>query len=303
MTIALIVFAALALDARLGEPRRWHPLVGFGRLAQAVERWVYADSILRGALAVVLLVTPFTALALLTDRLPWSAVLDVLLLYLALGWKSLGQHAGRVRDALRSDDLPAARQHLGFMVSRETAALDHEGVAGATVESVLENGNDAVFGAIFWFVIAGVPGVVLYRLANTLDAMWGYRNGRYLRYGRAAARLDDVLNFIPARLTALSYSLIGHFGRALRCWLSQGAQWKSPNAGPVMAAGAGSLGVLLGGTACYHGTTQVRPPLGAGHNAGTGDIDRALRLIRHALWLWLAVLFTGGWFIDDVISA
>lgn len=300
---ALLVFTALALDGLFGEPRRFHPLVGFGRLAQALERRLHADSRARGCLAVALLLTPFTLLALLIDTLPWGSVFDVVLLYLAIGWKSLGEHAGRVRDALLRDDLPMARQRVGFMVSRDTELLDAEGVAGATVESVLENGNDAIFGAIFWFVLAGAPGVVLYRLANTLDAMWGYRNARYSRFGWAAARLDDVMNFIPARLTALSYALVGHFTRALRCWRSQGALWKSPNAGPVMAAGAGSLGVLLGGPACYHGVTQVRPPLGEGCNAHVGDIERALRLIRRTLLLWVLILFSGGWLVDYVIPA
>lgn len=300
---ALLVFTALALDGLFGEPRRFHPLVGFGRLAQALERRLHADSRARGCLAVALLLTPFTLLALLIDALPLGSVFDVVLLYLAIGWKSLGEHAGRVRDALLRDDLPMARQRVGFMVSRDTELLDAEGVARATVESVLENGNDAIFGAIFWFVVAGAPGVVLYRLANTLDAMWGYRNARYSRFGWAAARLDDVMNFIPARLTALSYALVGHFTRALRCWRSQGAQWKSPNAGPVMAAGAGSLGVLLGGPACYHGVTQVRPPLGEGCNAHVRDIERALRLIRRTLLLWVLILFIGGWLVDYVIPA
>jgi adenosylcobinamide-phosphate synthase len=299
---ALLVFTALALDWLFGEPRRWHPLVGFGRLAQALERRLHADTRARGFLSVVLLLTPFTLLALLADTMPWHFVLDVTLLYLAIGWRSLGEHAGRVRDALRADDLTAARHCVGRMVSRDTSVLDREGVAGATVESVLENGNDAVFGAIFWFVVAGAPGVVLYRLANTLDAMWGYRNDRYRRFGWAAARLDDVLNFLPARLTALGYALVGHFTRALRCWRSQGRQWKSPNAGPVMAAGAGSLGVRLGGEACYHGAMQARPPLGEGHGARTDDIDHALRLIRRTLGLWMLVLVTGGWLADHVVS-
>jgi len=303
MITALIVCAALALDAWLGEPRRFHPLVGFGRLAQALERRIYGDAIARGLAAVLLLLVPFALLATVTRWLPWGAVLDALLLYLAIGWNSLGVHAGAVRDALVADDLPAARRRVGFLVSRDTAALDREGVAKAAVESVLENGNDAIFGAIFWFVAAGAPGVALYRLANTLDAMWGYRNERYLRFGRAAARLDDVLNFVPARLTALSYALAGNFNRALRCWRVQGAAWKSPNAGPVMAAGAGSLGVLLGGPASYHGAMQERPPLGEGRKSQAGDIDRALRLIRHALLLWLLVLFAGGWFVDAVITA
>ena len=296
MTTALIVFAALVLDALLGEPRRFHPLVGFGRLAQALEQRIHADSFVRGVIAVVLLLTPFTLIAILIRQCPFSTVLDAVLLYLAIGWKSLGEHAANVRDALLADDLPTARQRVSYMVSRDTAALDQQGVAKATVESVLENGNDAIFGAIFWFVIAGAPGVVLFRLSNTLDAMWGYRNERYLRFGWAAARLDDVLNYIPARFTSLSYALVGNFQRALRCWRIQGTGWKSPNAGPVMAAGAGSIGVLLGGAAVYHGVAQIRPPLGEGDAPDATHINSALQLIRRTLLLWLVVLFAGGWF-------
>ena len=298
MTTALIVFTALVLDACLGEPRRFHPLVGFGHLAKALERRIYLDSRARGVAAVLLLIAPFTLFAMLTQWLSWGAALDALLLYLAIGWNSLGEHAARVRNALAADNLPVARQRVGFMVSRDTAALDHEGVAKATVESVLENGNDAIFGAIFWFVVAGAPGVVMYRLSNTLDAMWGYRNERYLRFGWAAARLDDVLNFVPARLTALGYAVAGRFTRALQCWRTQGTTWKSPNAGPVMAAGAGSLGVLIGGPAIYHGVVQMRSPLGEGHAPDACDIDRALRLINRSLVIWLLVLFVGGGLVD-----
>ena len=302
MTTALIVFTALVLDACLGEPRRFHPLVGFGHLAKALERRIYLDSRARGVAAVLLLIAPFTLFAMLTQWLSWGAALDALLLYLAIGWNSLGEHAARVRNALAADNLPVARQRVGLMVSRDTTALDQEGVAKATVESVLENGNDAIFGAIFWFVVAGAPGVVMYRLSNTLDAMWGYRNERYLRFGWAAARLDDVLNFVPARLTALGYAVAGRFTRALQCWRTQGTTWKSPNAGPVMAAGAGSLGVLIGGPAIYHGVVQMRSPLGEGHAPDACDIDRALRLINRSLVIWLLVLFAGGWLVDYVTA-
>ena len=294
MTVVLVVFAALALDAWLGEPRRWHPLVGFGRLAQWLEQRFHADSVMRGAAVSGLLLLPFVLPASLIAALPLAGVLELLLLYLALGADSLALHAGRVRDALHQDDLFAARQQLGLMVSRDTTELDAGAVAGATVESVLENGNDAVFGAIFWYVVAGAPGLVLYRLINTLDAMWGYRDARYGRFGRAAARLDDLLNLVPARLTAVSYALLGNVSAGLRCWRAQGAAWKSPNAGPVMAAGAGSLGVLLGGSACYGGRVQVRPRLGAGRAPQAADIDRALRLVRRSLALWLGILFAGG---------
>lgn len=297
MTTALIVLTALVLDALLGETRRFHPLVGFGWLAQAVEQRFYGNSFMNGVMAVALLLIPATLVAMLITKLPMSALFEAVLLYLAIGWKSLGEHATNVRNALLNSDLTTARQRVGYMVSRDTAALDEQGVAKATVESVLENGNDAIFGAIFWFVIAGAPGVILFRLSNTLDAMWGYRNERYLRFGWAAARLDDVLNYIPARLTAFSYALVGNYLRALRCWRTQGNGWKSPNAGPVMAAGAGSIDVLLGGAAIYHGIEQLRPPLGEGNAPTASHIDSALQLIKRTLLLWLAVLFTGGLFV------
>ncbi|MBP6366266.1 MAG: cobalamin biosynthesis protein [Nitrosomonas sp.] len=304
MTITLIVMCALLLDAWLGEARRYHPLVGFGNLAQAIERWLYADSVMRGLSAVLLLLLPVMLLiALIVHFLPWSPVFEGLLLYLAIGWNSLIAHARTVHNSLVADNLPEARQHVSFLVSRDTMMLDHSGVAKATVESVLENGNDAIFAAIFWFIIAGAPGAVTYRLVNTLDAMWGYRTDRYRHFGWAAARLDDVMNFIPARLTALSYAITGRMASALFCWRTQGITWKSPNAGPVMAAGAGSLGVLLGGAAWYHGRLEQRPTLGEGHIPNANDIERALGLIQRALLLWLVVIGAGEWFATSIISA
>ena len=295
MSTALLASVAVLIDALLGEPRRGHPLVGFGRLASWLEGRLYGAAASatarrgRGGLAVAALVLPATAVAALLVALPGpaGAAASVALLYLALGHRSLRQHAGAVAAALHRDDLPAARMQVGRMVSRDCAALDGPGVAGATVESVLENGNDAVFGALLWFALAGAPGAVAYRLVNTLDAMWGYRNARYQDFGWAAARLDDALNYLPARLTALSYALLGRTRLALACWRRQAAAWKSPNAGPVMAAGAGALGVSLGGPACYGGQRQERPPLGSGRPPDVQDIDRALALVGHTLLLWL----------------
>ena len=179
------------------------------------------------------------------------------------------------------------------MVSRDTAKMDTRAVAAAAVESVLENGNDAVFGALFWFLVAGAPGVLLFRLSNTLDAMWGYRTPRYLYFGWAAARLDDVLNFVPARLTALTYALIGKTRSALRCWRLQAPAWDSPNAGPVMAAGAGALELGLGGGAYYHGQWEERPPLGMGSPPNASSIYAALQLVRSGVALWLLLII--GW--------
>ena len=132
---------------------------------------------------------------------------------------------------------------------------------------------------------------MLYRLTNTLDAMWGYKNERFLAFGFGAARLDDVLNFVPARLTALTYALLGNFSLAMSCWRQQSYQWKSPNAGPVMAAGAGAINVSLGGDACYHGELQCRPVLGPTptecNRASAKSIEHSCRLVTRSLFLWL----------------
>lgn len=287
--------AGLLLDRLLGEPGRYHPLVGFGRLVIRLENRLNDHSRHRGLIAWALLVLPFTAAAAWLESLPViGGAAAILLLYLALGGRSLTEHADRVAEALEGGELERARTLVGGLVSRETADMDEAAVARAAAESVLENGNDAVFGTLFWFMVAGAPGVVLYRLANTLDAMWGYRTPRFNRFGWAAARVDDLLNIIPARLTAASYALLGATRSAIACWRSQGATWESPNAGPVMAAGAGALNLQLGGPALYHGAMKARPVLGKGVAPSAGDIRRAIALVQRTAWLWAAMALTGS---------
>lgn len=281
----------LLLDHLLGEPRRRHPLVGFGRLARAVETRLYRDRRIAGMAALILVVAPFVLLAAWLQSLPfWGSAFAAIALYLALGLRSLREHAEPVAEALAYGQLDEARAAVGRIVSRDTAALDPGQVATAATESVLENGNDAVFGALFWFAVAGAPGVVAYRLVNTLDAMWGYRNERYEQFGWAAARLDDLLNLVPARLTALSYALAGRYTTAVACWRRQAPLWDSPNAGPVMAAGAGALGVRLGGAAPYDGIWHERPMLGCGEAPDAESIRRAILLVYAAVAIWLAAM-------------
>lgn len=295
---------ALGLDWCLGEPRRSHPLIGFGAYAQALERRLQVPEAdggrpltdrVRGILATCVAVLPLVVLCAVFCRLPLVGMgFSVLVLYLVIGHRSLYDHARAVEQALDRGDLPEARRRVGLMVSRDTADMSATRVAGAAAESVLENGNDAIFGALFWFFVAGAPAALLYRLVNTLDAMWGYRTPRYLFFGWAAARCDDLLNFIPARLTAFSYALAGSFRAALRCWRQQGNQWDSPNAGPVMASGAGALHLRLGGGAFYHGQWRVRPELGEGLEPEPVDIARAMRLVQRALLMWMAVAAIGA---------
>ncbi len=297
MSVAVVTTAALLLDAGLGEPRRLHPLVGFGRWAGWAERVLHADRRGRGVLAWCVVVLPIVGVVAWAVHEAQASspvvggALSTVLLYATVGHRSLRDHAQPIAAALRANDLPGARSAVARVVSRDTAALDARQVAGAATESVLENGCDAVFGALFWFVLLGAPGAVLYRLANTLDAMWGYRTSRYVRFGWAAARIDDALNLAPARLTAATYALCGDVRRAWRSWRAQARTWKSPNAGPVMAAGAGALGVQLGGDAPYHGHWTPRPLLGEGALPDASSIHAALRLVRNGVLVWLAALW------------
>jgi len=300
--VALAALAGVLLDRLFGEVPRWHPLVGFGRLAKPIERRMnrapaaVSWSRLVGVAAWAIAVLPLVLLAGwlvggARDVSPWLvAALDAVALYFAIGARSLHEHIAPIALALRDADVPRARALASRIVSRDLTQATDEPIARAAVESALENGSDAIFAPLFWLVVAGAPGVVLYRLANTLDAMWGYRNARFTGFGWAAARIDDVLNWIPARLTAISYALLGHTADALNCWRTQAPQWSSPNAGPVMAAGAGSLRVQLGGAARYEGVEEARPSLGTGETATAADIARALTLVSRTLWLWLGAL-------------
>ena len=291
-----LLVAGVVLDRLLGEPRRLHPLVGFGHLASLIERISnrvpqHPWSRLTGALALTLAVLPLSALAVwLTAEhaaRPVAWTIHVLALYAALGAASLKQHVAPIAIALEQQQLDQARALTARIVSRDTANLDQTGIARAAVESALENGNDAVFGTLFWFILLGAPGAILFRLANTLDAMWGYRNARFLYFGWAAARFDDLLNLLPARLTALTYAVLGNTSNALLCWRTQAKAWSSPNAGPVMAAGAGALKVVLGGAAIYEGALEPRPPLGNGATPDHHHIVSALRLVDHGVLLWI----------------
>lgn len=312
MLISFTVLFSITFDALIGEPRRWHPLVGFGNIANHIEKKLNNHSLIsikdlriRGLVAWMLMVIPLVFASAFIVYIPeyfnfseqsefklfYEFVLAVVFLGSAIAIKSLTEHANAVAEALFENNAELARKRVSMMVSRDTTKSDVTEINKATIESVLENGNDAIFAAIFWFVILGVPGVVLYRLSNTLDAMWGYRNERYVSFGWAAARIDDILNWIPARLTAISYSLAGNTGLALRCWLTQAKAWNGINPGTVMAAGAGALKIKLGGKAFYHGDEVNRPELGVANEPDSKDIGRANTLIRRSIIIWILFIF------------
>ncbi len=301
MTLTLIILLAVLLDHWFGEPQNsHHPLVMFGRWADYLEKRLLDDRLsasrqrLAGIAALSCALIPCLLwLAFIPELSVLQAVLSAAVLYLCIAVNSLQQHADAVRQALEDGNLPLARQHVGFIVSRETGELDATQVCRAGIESVLENGADAIFAPLFWFVVLGPFGALLHRLSNTLDAMWGYKNQRYQHFGWAAARLDDLLNWIPARLTAISYAVLGKTSLALLAWSREASLLDSPNAGPVMTAGAGSLDLQLGGPAIYHGQIKAKPWFGGEQQPTPADISRACELVKRCLLLWLVVIAIG----------
>jgi adenosylcobinamide-phosphate synthase len=211
------------------------------------------------------------------------AALTALATWAVLGGTTLHREATTMHALLLEADVDGARARLPHLCGRDPSALDVPGLARATVESVAENSSDAVVGPLFWGAIAGVPGLLAYRAVNTLDAMVGHRSERHLRFGWAAARLDDAANLVPARLTAalatgLAPAVGGDSRAALRVWRRDGHKHPSPNAGPVEAAFAGALGLTLGGRLSYAGRVEDRPLLGNGPSPGVADIPRAVTL-------------------------
>jgi adenosylcobinamide-phosphate synthase len=278
----------VALDAVVADPRRRHPVAGFGRAAGALERRMWADSRPRGAAYALGCVGAAAGLGAALQRAarrrPAAEVAVVALsAWTVLGGTSLGREADAVARRLRRGDLAGARARLPHLCGRDPATLEVDGVVRATVESVAENTSDAVVAPLVWGAVAGVPGLLGYRAVNTLDAMVGHRSPRYQRFGWAAARLDDVANWAPARLTGLltvaSAPWVG--GSPTRTWRvlrRDGSRHPSPNAGRCEAAAAGALGIRLGGVNAYGSRVEERPVLGDGRAPGVADIGRARRL-------------------------
>jgi adenosylcobinamide-phosphate synthase len=279
--------AGVALDAVFGDPHRGHPVAGFGRAAAALEARDYADSRARGAAHTAACVLAVAGPAALVQRgtrtrplLRFASVAATT--WAVTGSRSLRRVARQAGDALEADDLPAAREILPSLCGRDPAGLGGKEIARAVVESVAENTSDAVVAPLLWGAVAGLPGLAVYRAINTLDAMIGHHSPRYERFGWAAARLDDVANYIPARATALlTVACAGERAAdAWRAFRQYGGQHPSPNAGRCEAAFAGALGVRLGGANVYHGVTETRPELGDGRPPEPADIRRATNLSR-----------------------
>jgi adenosylcobinamide-phosphate synthase len=299
------ILAGYAADLLLGDPRRYHPVAGFGQFAAAVERRTHRDSRLAGAVHTGALVAAAAALAAAADvalkrnrwaRATWIAALT----WTVIGGRSLRREAAGIALAIERGDLDDARRRLPALCGRDPSHLDEQDLVRAALESVAENTSDAVVAPLWWGAVAGPAGLAGYRAVNTLDAMIGHQSPRYRRFGWAAARLDDAANWIPARISAaLAVGLAPLVGgsprRALRVWRRDAAGHPSPNAGQVEAAFAGALGRTLGGGENrYEGHTDTRPAMGDGGAPTVADLRRANRL---------AALVCGAAAIGAVLTA
>jgi adenosylcobinamide-phosphate synthase len=277
---ALGLILGYAADRVLADPRRWHPVAGFGRAASALERHTYADQRMAGLGHVAVLVGGAVTAGLVGER-RGSTLTTAVATWVVLGGTSLDREGAAVDRLLGAGELDRARGRLTHLVGRDTSRLDAAEISRATIESLAENTSDAVVAPLVWGAIAGVPGLLGYRAANTLDAMVGHRSPRYERFGWAAARLDDLLNLPGARLTAALAVLLGpDRAGAVRAWRRDAAGHPSPNAGPVEAAFAGALGLRLGGSNVYGARRESRALLGDGRPPDQHDIARAQRLAR-----------------------
>ena len=300
MNHAAILALALLLDARLGEPdwlwsRLPHPAVLIGRLIDRMDRALnHGDGRrARGMAVAAILLIGGGLTGWVVTRLPGGAIVETLLAAILLAQRSLVDHVRAVADGLRMS-LAQGRRAVARIVGRDTAQMDAPAIARASIESAAENFSDGVIAPAFWFLLLGLPGMLAYKAINTADSMIGYKNDRYRDFGRAVARLDDALNWLPARISAALIALAHLRPDAWPAIRRDAPLHRSPNAGWPEAAMAVSLDVSLAGPRSYDGQVRHYPwvyPEG-NRNPGAADIDRAARALWRAWALGLVLVLT-----------
>lgn len=276
MTTLICMFAVL-IDRLIGDPKKWtHPVVWIGQLISALDKRLNKGAMRRGkglvCVGVVLLATASIVggIVYVSYQVHWIVGIgvEIVLVSLALAQKSLEEAAMRVYNALQKEDFPEAREKLGWIVGRDTAHLDESEIVRGVVETVSENTSDGVTAPLFYALLFGATGAWVYKAINTMDSMIAYKNERYGEFGFVAAKLDDIANFIPSRLTGLLI-LIGTktaYGMPMQArlkrWFIDAKKHPSPNSGYLEAATALQLGIRLGGVNCYGGQSSFRAYMG-----------------------------------------
>ena len=273
----------LVVDRLFGEPpARWHPVAWFGTAMTAAEARWWADDRIRGAAHATLGVAIAVAPAVGLRRVLGRSAATVVASGVSIAGSMLEREAHGVARALADGEVEVARQRVGRLVGRSTDELDPTEISRAVVETVAENLVDAVTASLFWASVGGAPGVLAHRAVNTMDAMVGHRTERYERFGSVSARLDDVANWIPARITAAACAVAvpSRAVEIVRIVRRDAGGHPSPNGGVVEAAFAAALGIRLGGTNVYDGVSEDRGELGDGRPPTVDDVDRAVALAR-----------------------
>ncbi len=322
---ALLLLCGLVLDWFIGDPvRLWqrlpHPVAGFGKIIDILDSAFNSDcdapvmAMRKGSLAISLLIIAAIVMGLIFSWLisclggfGWLA--EILIIWILLAQKSLLDHVGDVARGLRENGLEGGRQAVSLIVGRDSQMLDESGICGAAIESLAENFCDGVVAPAFWYLVFGLPGLFAYKMINTADSMIAYKNRRYLYFGRATAQIDDLANWLPARLSAVLISAGGSliFGiktglAAIATALRDSGLHRSPNAGWPEAAMAGACGLALGGPRLYKDEKVSQAFInGAGKRALiSSDISIAQRVFSHAcfcLWGSVMVYFAVNWVV------
>ena len=319
MTVAILAFL---IDCVIGDPKSaYHPVALIGHVISSLEQALYrvtdnsTQKFFAGFILTVLVLlisydVPSTLMRFVNAfHLPHlSLAVEALLLSFTISPKSLAQAAMQIRALLMEKNIPEARHQVGYIVGRDTNKLDEEEIARATVETVAENITDGIISPLCFYLLGGLPLAYLYRAANTMDSMIGYKNAKYFWFGKAAARLDDVLNYIPARLTGCLLCLAALFLRlhvraALKYWHRDAAKHPSPNGGHAEAPMAGALGIRLGGWNQYFGQRHFRAYMGeAKHPIGAKDIQQAVRMMYTATLLFLLLAYGLSIFLPKILT-
>lgn len=305
MSFAAMMLIALILDACFGWPR-WifnhigHPVTWLGAVISFLERcWNTGNETQRRAAGVrivialvVVAAVPMTAVQMLLPDGNWGMLLGGLYAWPFVAARSMYQHVNDVAQPLGRNDLDGARHAVSMIVGRDPNLLDGAGVARASIESLAENTSDGIVAPLFWGCVAGLPGIAIYKAINTMDSMIGHRNAHYLDFGRAAARLDDLVNLLPARLTGVIFALVsGHPGRALATMRRDAPQHRSPNAGWPEAAMAAALEVRLSGPRQYGEEVADEPWLnGEARDPRDADIREGLAVFLRAMFVCAGLL-------------
>lgn len=292
-TLIIILFA-MALDRFFPDRGRIRPFSWYEDWVRSIEQRFNAGTRSQGVAAVVVAIGPvvfgvFLIRYILTSvSVPLVYIFDIFVLYLCLDLYRLTRTAVAVSESLDAGDLLTAASHVQVMTGKQTQEMSESVLSQAAVESVLKQANTLVMAPLFWFIVLGPVVVVLQRLAALLDRLWGHRSPQFAEFGWAAARLNDVLGWVPARITALSYGIMGSFEDALHCWRRQAGMWSDINSGPLLASGFGAMHM----NNCEEVENEDATELGVVSEVSTansGDIRRAVALLWRVLLFWLAV--------------